>query len=416
MASITFLSPASQFSGTTRLLNQIRECLHHPDFSQLRIAVAYAKSSPLLKISTDLKGWLSAGKTARAVIGLCQRGTSRQALEIALGLFKEVYVCLPGSAATFHPKFYLFSGTTSATCFVGSHNLTVGGTETNYEAGVRVELDLASDSKEYSQALDCWDALLPTTCSSTKRLDPALLKRLIDAELLFDETKPRSKFSGVGSSGSHKTAQPNLFPVTYPKPPEPLPLVSVTPITAAATTPGKTAAIKSTASIPAAVKNTVPAVSFSDELVIQIVPHHNGEIFLSKKAANQNPNFFGFPFSGSTVPKRPGNASYPQRVPDPLINVTVFNSQGVAVLVKPQFPLNTVYYELKKEIRITVSPDILKVTAEFSILHMRGGDQECDYYFDIYNPGSAQYQALLAVCNQTLPSGGAGKARKMGWL
>src|SRR5207253_2874287 len=33
-------------------------------------------------------------------------------------------------------------------------------------------------------------------------------------------------------------------------------------------------------------------------LVIQIIPHHNGEIFLSKNAVNQNPALFGFPFSG----------------------------------------------------------------------------------------------------------------------
>ena len=51
-------------------------------------------------------------------------------------------------------------------------------------------------------------------------------------------------------------------------------------------------------------------------LVIQVTPHHNGEIHLSKIAVNQNPTFFDYPFTGMTVPKKAGNPTYPQRVPE----------------------------------------------------------------------------------------------------
>lgn len=417
MASVSFLSPVAQFSGKDRLLNHIRASLGERKFSEFRLAVAYAKSRPLAKLSPDLQKWTNAGKTARAIIGLNQRGTSRQALEVALGLFNEVYVCFPGSAATFHPKLYLFSGATAATCFFGSHNLTVGGLETNYEAGIRVDLDLPTDSRELSDALKCWDTLLPASCVSTRRLDAMLLEKLITADLLLDESVPKARSTDTPAAKKAMVAGAKLFPTVFPAPPLPMSpadKVQVLRGSLQTRTPRKAAPTISSITLPGAVEAS--AASFGKELVIQIAPHHNGEIFLSKLALNQNPGFFGFPFTGRTTPKRAGNASYPQRVPDPVVDVTVFDSTGALVLARPQFELNTVFYERKTDIRVTVSPDILRVIEQFSILHMRSGDQKCDYYFNVYNPGSARYNALLAVCNQRLPSGGGTRARRMGWL
>src|SRR5205085_2252108 len=94
---------------------------------------------------------------------------------------------------------------------------------------------------------------------------------------------------------------------------------------------------------------TLAAIVSSEALVIQIVPHHNGEVFLSKIAVNQNPGFFGFPFRGITTPKIARNPSYPQRVPDPVVNITVYDAAGNVTLTRTAFELNTVYYSTKSE-------------------------------------------------------------------
>ncbi len=163
-------------------------------------------------------------------------------------------------------------------------------------------------------------------------------------------------------------------------------------------------------------KAVLPGTVVSEALVIQINPHRNGEVFLSKLAVDQSPNFFGFPFTGKTISKKASNPSYPQRVPDPLVRITAYDSNGTIALLKEQFGLNTVFYEKKSEIRITFPPDLLKVVKPYSVMVMQRAEGGLDYVIEIFNPGTKQYDAYLNVCNQTLPSGGASKARKMGWI
>jgi hypothetical protein len=43
-------------------------------------------------------------------------------------------------------------------------------------------------------------------------------------------------------------------------------------------------------------------------------------------------------------------------------------------------------------------------------------DADYDYDFEIYPPDHPQFESYLAVCNQTMPSGGKEFPRRMGWL
>ena len=221
--------------------------------------------------------------------------------------FDKVYIIHSETHATFHPKFYLFSGKNQAVCFQGSHNMTVGGTETNLEGGIKVEFDLPEDDPLFQEALSAWTSLLPTVCSMTQELDEPLIEAMLADGLIFDENtaKPRQpKEDRVSPDGSSiAPAQPRRtqgrFPRAYPKPPSPIPKAAFPAVPARQAQP-------TIQQVPA-----TPAATVSSEaLVIQIVPHHNGEVFLSKIAINQNPGFFGFPFAGVTTPKIASNPSY----------------------------------------------------------------------------------------------------------
>ncbi|MEG0836015.1 MAG: hypothetical protein RR413_11280, partial [Christensenellaceae bacterium] len=127
------------------------------------------------------------------------------------------------------------------------------------------------------------------------------------------------------------------------------------------------------------------------------VPHYNGEVFLSKRAIDQNPVFFGFPFTGQTNPKKATNASYPQREPDPIVNIFIYDAAGNLEKTTNNYSLNTVFYKSKSEIRITISPDILSSVQEYSILVMTISNiVNCDYDLTIFNPGSTEYAQYLA--------------------
>lgn len=160
-----------------------------------------------------------------------------------------------------------------------------------------------------------------------------------------------------------------------------------------------------------------PSQLESKTLVIQIIPHHNGEVFLSKTAVVQDKDFFGFPFQGKTTPKKPSNPSYPQRLPDPVVHLTVYGAGGSVLAEIEEWDLNTVYYEPKSEIRITIPPELAREIPEYSILVMsETDDPDLDYIMDVHTTTSPLHGIFLRNCDQTMPSGGKMVARQFGWL
>jgi hypothetical protein len=402
MPQITILRPTDQPTNKVRLINELKLQLACNDLSDFTIVVAFAKLGPLQRLSEAIEQWVSAGKTIRGIIGIDQTGTSKQALEYALSHFTETHVAhiaTSFSAPTFHPKMYLFSGASRAVAYIGSNNLTVGGTETNLETYIKLVLNLPDDNQTLIDLNGCWmDALQVST-----KLTPTLLAQLAGAGFLLDESHRPGTTSVSSTNAQTQQTFPSLFPSIQVVPPSPIPATM------------KVLIPKKRRTTP--VSLPMPVIG-AQGLVIQIVPHHNGEVFLSKLAVDQNPGFFGWPFSGQTVPKKLSNRPYPQRIPDPVVDLKLYDTAGLLKIRHGSFSLNTVYYEPKSEIRITVPQDIVRNTPPLSVMVMRdiSATGTHDYDIEIWVPGSQQYATYLAVCNQTMPSGGAASPRKFGWI
>lgn len=427
MPKAKILDPCMQYAGKDRYLTALRAALNSGDFSTMRLAAAYAKTSGVARIFEDVIGLRKRGGAARLIVGIDQKGTSYQALSLALQAFDEVHVSHTGGGGTFHPKFCLLAGPAKAQLIVGSHNLTCGGLETNLEAGVVLTYELPLEDADFQEADAMWTNLL--AASFTKQLSPASLSTLLLAGSLLDESAKSSKRNNVGSSAKGaggslifprvKLTPPSAIPkgvlaVAAPLPPgyPPGGLVAPPVPVAPGAVPSPLAA--PAAVVPPPVPPTVAGVA-AHALVIQLRPHDNGEIFLSMSAVKQNPAFFGFPFSGNTTPKKHGGVAYPQRVPDPVVDVTVYSSTGAKLVTQLGYALNTVYYKPKSELRVTMTSAIRDHIGNLSILHMQVGSGGVDYIMDIYNPGSADYAMHLASCNQTMPGGGSAP-RLFGWV
>lgn len=410
MPKISFQRPTDQPQGKRRLVAVLHENLDSDDFSDLRIAVAYAKSGPLYRLMPKIKAWQAAGKTIRAVFGLDQKVTSYQALRVALDVMDAVYVTYR-KGATFHPKLYLFSGKEKVDVLIGSNNLTVGGTEQNFEACVRLQYSLPEEADSVSDALELWDCLLPKNCAATVQLDSELLSTLLAAEAISNEEE--SDVSEIRTEGRRISgALTDLIPSAAFRivPPSALPKQSMV---------DKEKAAKKTSSNGAGVvvvakKALVAPISVVQTLgvAMHIVPHGNGEIFLSKLAINQDPAFFGWPFSGTTVPKKVGNPAYPQRDPDPIVNIRVYGKNDAETLAIDQYALNTVFYSKKSEIRITASPLVGNVPAQSILVMRKSVEAGVDYDLDIFTPASKSYSKWDGVCNQTMPN----TSRRFGWF
>lgn len=401
MPTLGFISPLDQPTGNRRLLEELKAGLLDERFSYFQLIVAYAKSGPLHRLRDFMERWRTTGKRIDAIIGIDQQGTSREALELALTLFDNVYVTRE-AGITFHPKLYLFKGTSAARAFVGSNNLTVGGTEKNFEATIQLDLVLPADTAILTTLEEAWRDL--AACPATKVLDGVLLAQLIDDGDVVDERSMRQgdgDLEGPWVTGGRRIPRSGMVV----KPGSPLPKKALRPTGGGATVTRQVAIAMPTLTRPATVRG----------LAIQIRPQHNGEIFLSVRAALQNPEFFKWPFTGMTTPKKPQNPSYPQLDPDPVVNIIVHGAATTPLLRLENYNLNTVYYEYKSEIRITASP-LVSVVPEYSVMIIEPGEAPgIDYEITIYTPASPEYAAWVAVCNQEMPSGGK-TPRKFGWF
>jgi len=409
MPTFSLISPLEQPLGTRRLLDDLKRCLADPTLSEFGFVVAFAKVGPFYRLQELLQQWRLAGKSANGIFGIDHCGTSVQALDFAINHLDAVYYT-QHKGNSFHPKIYWFRGKKKAVAFIGSNNFTMGGMELNFEATVELVFELPAEEKAFAQVHAMYTSILPGSCPATQVLTYTQLNQLESEGLLLDETK---KNSGSSTNGKHKVAQAQAK----------LPRLPVKPMSSlpAKTIFGKPPKKKALAIKAAAITAQAATIDVTKPLVpvsgiaMQIKPHHNGEIFLSRIAAQQNPAFFGIPFTGETTPKKGSNSGYPQRTPDPVCNIIVYGEDNKVLYLNPSYDLNTVFYEAKSEIRVTASPLVPHVP-EYSMLIMSPSDElGVDYDMQIFTPSSPDYSKWLAVCDQTMPGGGK-VPRKFGWF
>lgn len=401
MSQIEYILPLDQPLAHRRLLPELQAALASASYSQLRVLVAYAKSGPLIRMKHELLAWRAAGKSAEMILGVDQRGTSRQALELAVELFDRVYVTQE-KGITFHPKMYLFEGLSEAKSFVGSNNLTVGGTETNFEAAVVLTCALPEDIADVQPLREAWDSLLPVQCPATSEVDNELLAELISTGRVRNEAAMFAGGAAGGGWGGGYVSTRSGLPV---KPASPLPRAAMRQSAVQAI-----GAMTGTAAVAAATPRPITGQRFA----LQVRQRANGEIHLSVTAALQDPSFFKWPFTGQTTPKKASNAAYPQLVPDPIVNFEVWGNLPTPLFEQHGYALNTVYYASRKEIRITASP-LKPYLVEYSVMVIEKGTNNVDYEITVYRPDSPHYSAWVASLNQTMPGGGK-IPRKFGWF
>lgn len=406
-----------QPNGDSRLGDILSEEFSNPKWRNYRGAIAFAKRSGVKHIKSQIHAY-TREKAFKLIIGVDHNGTSKEALEdlreasLPNG---QVFILHNTRATTFHPKIHLFNNEGEAALIIGSGNLTEGGLYTNYEAGIYHELNLSSekDKRLFRQTQSMFDELLCLGDKIIKPLTPELITNLYDRGYVDTEERQRQQLIKEKSSMPSDPKTRNIFGSSPINPAPKLKndaVVTKKPKIGISTIPdGKTA------TKVAKRKNTFIAEN-TEVLLIQIKPHHNGEIFLSKLAVNEKPDFFGYPFSGVTIPKIKGKKGYPQRDPDPVVNIRVVGKDNKSLLLLNEYNLNTVYYEAKSEIRITASP-LISIVPEYSLMIMELGaaGSPIDYTFTIHTPDSPQYAEYVEMCDKSMPGGGK-KARKYGWV
>lgn len=151
-------------------------------WTHFRAAIAFVKRSGTRHIEGSLASF-ARNHDVEIIAGIDHCGTSYEGLESLLHAVSprgRVVVFHNPTFLTFHPKVYLFKSSVAADMVIGSGNLTSGGLSVNYEASVRLRLNLTNPNEAaflecVEHALDRWRDL---SSGTARLLDEQLLAKL----------------------------------------------------------------------------------------------------------------------------------------------------------------------------------------------------------------------------------------------
>ena len=160
-----------------QLATLLKELLRKPEVSRFDALVAFAVSSGVQQLQPELEALLARGGHVRIVVGVSNRVTTVEGLELLLESVKKgarVFVFHNDNASNpiFHPKLYLCQGANKAFLIVGSNNMTGRGLVGNYEISLIEELDLKH--KPDAELLTAAESIVETYCDVASGLSHAL--------------------------------------------------------------------------------------------------------------------------------------------------------------------------------------------------------------------------------------------------
>jgi HKD family nuclease len=177
-------------------------------YSQFTIISAFASQGAVLGIANILDKTKDKWSKAQIIVGIDQKGTSKEALEALLLLPVPTFVYFTSSTIIFHPKIYSFEGEAKTRLIVGSSNLTINGLFRNLEASLILDFDnsdiegvrLLGDVQAYIQQLN----------SNLKPLTLELIDVLVEGKIVPTELE-RKDIQGKQKASEQLDADPSVL-------------------------------------------------------------------------------------------------------------------------------------------------------------------------------------------------------------
>ena len=367
------------------------------EWTHFRAAVAFVKRSGVRHVAPGLAEFARTGHV-EIIAGIDHQGTSFEGLNDLLGAVSprgRIIIFHNRLPFTFHPKIYLFKSPAAADVLIGSGNLTEGGLFTNYEAGLRVLLDLG-DSRQAAflqsmeQVLDTWADLSSGTAYV---LDDTLLARLASLDLVPSETVNGSGSGGV-EQGANKTRLGHSGS-PFAARAEPRAPVIPPPVTDPVASSNEVRVASATAGTPqphvSGVTGFVMTLQRTDVSVGQVTARasqRSPEVFIPLVARDAEPEFWGWPdaFVRSSRPPHPlSRTNVRMRLLDEVISVTIMT------------------WPPKRDFRLRSSA-LRRAGNVGDVLRIEKVESPTDYEYDVevIAEGTSRHSEILALCRHAV--------------
>lgn len=449
------LTALLQPDGAPRLGEFLEAQLGDVRWTELSAAIAFVKVSGVRHVAAALERFARRAQSVRIAVGIDQMGSSLEGVQLlwqaVVGSGGEVFVVrnpMGSPSPTFHPKTWFFRGPAARLVITGSGNLTGGGLYANYESGIAVETAVGDNDAfvdTVSAALDAWT---DASRDDVVRIDAGVLQRLHDDGDLPSEDALRRALRSSRTARAGVTGIP-LVPSKQPlfagrrtpgpptravwSPPNAPPVVPNTPSSppsappppSAQTQPTRTPVTSppvSSGSPPARTPVTTaiasPQAAPHVALYMTVAPRNKTEIYLTKGALQDDPGFFGAPFTGLTTPKKADVPAQPQPDPPPTVSIVVYGAGNSTLHAVRDHTLKMWFYKFgpsaNDDFRITLPAQFLRDTPDDSVFVMTKDPPQLpghDYLLELYPPANVHYRAMLAKCTRPIRN----STRRYGW-
>lgn len=179
--------------------------------------VAFAAISGVNKLLPSLTIAQQKYKKLVFFIGVDNKGTSKEALELLLEKNIETYIYHKNAEhITYHPKLFLFEGVRHSRVIIGSSNLTYSGFLNNIEASIQLDFKTTTDkqgNKLLKEVKSYFSNLIDLTENNVFKLDIELIEKFDKEGLLYSQIKTGK---GTTEDQSNDGENPDEKSITIP--------------------------------------------------------------------------------------------------------------------------------------------------------------------------------------------------------
>lgn len=200
---IDFIGHGLKKNNKLNVGDQIATSLISPNFDVFIGFVAFTAISGVSKLLKFLSEAKEKNKKVVFFVGVDNKGTSKQSLEILLENNIDVFIYHKSEEyITYHPKIYLFEGKTYSRVIIGSSNLTGSGFLSNVEASVQIDFRTETDKqgkKLVKEIKEYFEDIISLKDENVYKLDKELIEKYDKLGLLYSQI----------NSDKNKEIQPN---------------------------------------------------------------------------------------------------------------------------------------------------------------------------------------------------------------
>jgi hypothetical protein len=177
----------------TSVAKELIEQFNSKRYDSFTCLVAFASYGGISALTPYIMAEKERGVKVKVILGIDQKGTSKEALEEVLSWGVESKIYHTQSVNIFHPKIYLFENTDIFTLIVGSNNLTTMGLVKNIECSLLIK-DAKGEHSVHNDFYVYWKSILDGADVNLIPITQELIDNLYSEKLIPTESERTDKY------------------------------------------------------------------------------------------------------------------------------------------------------------------------------------------------------------------------------